>query len=86
LHQRDRRPAPRRQDLARTFWQCTSGRAAKILSGSAAFVSAPDVAAGRVVIGLKVGKCRFQITGIPEQHMVETFSPDRPDQALHKWV
>ena len=33
------------------------------------------VAAYLVVGGLEVGKCPFKITGIPEQHMVETFSP-----------
>ena len=44
------------------------------------------VAAHLVVGGLEVGKCPFKITGIPEQHMVETFSPRRADQALHEWV
>ena len=44
------------------------------------------VAACRIVVGLEVGKLPFQITGIPEQHMVEKFSPHRPDQALHEWV
>jgi hypothetical protein len=34
----------------------------------------------------ELGKRPFQITGIPEQHLVEKFSPDRPDQALHEWV
>ena len=34
-----------------------------------------------VVGSLEVGKCPFKITGIPEQHMVETFSPRRSDQA-----
>jgi len=40
------------------------------------------LAACRVVVGLEVGKLPFKITGIPEQHMVEKFSPHRPDQAL----
>jgi hypothetical protein len=44
------------------------------------------VAPRRVVVGLEVGKFPFQITGSPEQHMVEKFSPDRPDQAFHEWV
>jgi hypothetical protein len=44
------------------------------------------VAARRVVVGLEVGKFAFEITGIPEQHMVEKFSPHRADQALHEWV
>ena len=44
------------------------------------------VAAYLVVGGLEVGKCPFKITGIPEQHRVETFSPRRADQALHEWV
>ncbi len=44
------------------------------------------VAACRVVIGLEVGKFPLKITGIPEQHMVEKFSPHRADQPLHEWV
>jgi hypothetical protein len=44
------------------------------------------VAACRVVVGLEVGKFPFKITAIPEQHMVETFSPHRAEQALHEWV
>ena len=44
------------------------------------------VAAYLVVGGLEVGKCPFKITGMSEQHMVETFSPRRADQALHEWV
>ena len=44
------------------------------------------VAAYLVVGGLEVGTCPFKITGIPEQHRVETFSPRRADQALHEWV
>ena len=44
------------------------------------------VAAYLVVVGLEVGKFPFKITGIPEQHMVDTFSPRRSDQALHEWV
>jgi hypothetical protein len=44
------------------------------------------VATCRVVVGLEVGKLPFKITGIPEQHMVDQFSPHRPDQALHEWV
>jgi hypothetical protein len=39
------------------------------------------VAARRVVVGLEVGKLALKITGIPEQHMVEKFSPHRPDHA-----
>jgi hypothetical protein len=44
------------------------------------------VAACRVVVGLEVSKLLFKITSIPEQHMVEKFSPHRPDQALHEGV
>ena len=44
------------------------------------------VAACRVVVGLEVGRLSFKITNVPEQHLVETFSPHRPDQALHEWV
>ena len=45
-----------------------------------------DVAACCVVAGLQVGKFPFKITGIPEPHMVEEFSPHRADQALHERV
>ena len=44
------------------------------------------VAACRIVVGLEVGKLPFKIMGIPEQHMVEKFSPHRADQSLHEWV
>jgi integrase-like protein len=44
------------------------------------------VAACRVVVGLEVGKFPLEIAGIPEQHMVEKFSPHRADQPLHEWV
>ncbi len=44
------------------------------------------MAASLVIVRLELGKLAFQITGIPEQHSVEKFSADRPDQALHKWV
>ena len=44
------------------------------------------VAAYLVVGGLEVAKCPLKITGMPEQHRVETFSPRRADQALHEWV
>jgi hypothetical protein len=44
------------------------------------------VAACRIVVSLELGKLPFQITGIPEQHMVEKFSPHRSDQALDERV
>ena len=44
------------------------------------------VAAYLVVVDLEVAKFSFKITGIPEQHLVEIFSPRRSDQALHEWV
>jgi hypothetical protein len=44
------------------------------------------VAARRIVVNLELGKLLFQITGIPERHMVEKFSPDRPDQTLDERV
>ena len=44
------------------------------------------VAAYLVVVGLEVAKFSFKITGMPEQYMVETFSPRRADQALHEGV
>ena len=39
-----------------------------------------------IEVHLELGKLPFQITGIPEQHMVQTFVPDRPDQALDERV
>jgi hypothetical protein len=39
-----------------------------------------------LVVRLELGQLPFQITAIPEQHLVETFAPHRPDQALDKWV
>ena len=44
------------------------------------------VASCRIVVGLEVGKVPFKITGFSEQHMVQTFSPHRADQALHEGV
>ena len=44
------------------------------------------VAAYLVVVDLEVAKFSFKITGIPEQHLVEIFSPRRSDQALHEGV
>ena len=40
----------------------------------------------RVVGGLEVGELPLQITGIPEQHMIQAFSPHRPDQPFHQGV
>src|ERR1700730_19079236 len=40
----------------------------------------------RVVVNLELSKLPLQVTGIPEQDVVEKFSPDRPDQALYEWV
>ena len=40
------------------------------------------VATCRIVVNLELGKLPFQITGIPERHMVQKFSPDRPDQSF----
>ena len=42
------------------------------------------VAAYLVVGGLEVGKFPFKITGMPEQHLVETFSPRRSEALLHE--
>jgi hypothetical protein len=44
------------------------------------------MAANRIVVNLELGKLAFQITGIPEQHMIEKFSPHRPDQTLEEGV
>ena len=35
---------------------------------------------------LSIGERPLQITGIPEQHMIQEFSPHRPDQPFHKGV
>jgi len=44
------------------------------------------VAACRVVVGLELGKLSLEIMSIPEQHLVEEFSPHGPHQALHERV
>ena len=44
------------------------------------------VAPCRVVVGLEVGECPLQIPPIPEEHLVQKFSPYRADQALYKGV
>ena len=44
------------------------------------------VAACCVVVKLELGKLPLQIAGIPEQYMVEKFSPYRADQPLDKGV
>ena len=44
------------------------------------------MAACRIVVNLELGKLAFQITGIPEQHMIEKFSLHRPDQTLDEGV
>ena len=40
----------------------------------------------RGVVGLEVGELPLQITGIPAQHMIQEFSPHRPDQPFHTGV
>ena len=40
----------------------------------------------RGVVGLEVGERPLQITGIPAQHMIQEFSPHRPDQPFHTGV
>ena len=40
------------------------------------------VAACRIVVNLELSQFVVQITGIPEQHVVEEFSPHCPDQAF----
>ena len=44
------------------------------------------VAPCRVVVGLEVGEFPLQIPPIPEEHLVQKFSPYRADQALYKGV
>ena len=39
-----------------------------------------------VVVRLELGQPSFQVTGIPEQQVVEKFSPHGSDQPFHKWV
>jgi hypothetical protein len=40
----------------------------------------------RIVVNLELGKLAFQITRIPEEHMIEKFSPHRSDQPLDEGV
>jgi hypothetical protein len=44
------------------------------------------MAASLLVVRLELSKLAFQIAGIPEQHVIEEFSPHRPDQAFHERV
>jgi hypothetical protein len=44
------------------------------------------VAACRGGVGLELGKLPFQITGIPERHIVQKFSPHRPDQSFDERI
>ena len=44
------------------------------------------VAPCRVVVGLEVGELPLQIPRIPEEHLVQKFSPYRASQALYKGV
>ena len=44
------------------------------------------VAPCRVVVGLEVGELPLQIPRIPEEHLVQKFSPYRANQALYKGV
>lgn len=41
------------------------------------------VAACRIVVGLELGKLPFQVTGVPEQRVIEKFSLHRFDQATN---
>ena len=40
------------------------------------------VTACRIVVRLELGQLPFQITAIPEQHVVETFAPHRPAKRM----
>ena len=64
------------------------GRDHRMLTGEGQWSVALQrrVAACRIVVNLELGKLPFQITGIPEHHMVEKFSTHRPDQALDERV
>jgi len=44
------------------------------------------MAARCVVVVLELGQLAAQVTGIPEQQVVEKFSPHGSDQPFHKWV
>jgi hypothetical protein len=37
-----------------------------------------------MVLGLELGKFPFEIAAIPEQPLVEEFSPQRPNLGLHE--
>ena len=39
-----------------------------------------------VVVALELGQLPFEVTAIPERHVVEKFSPHRPDHAFHEGV
>ena len=66
--------------------QISSGHSVSIGEGQRRVAFERCVTACRVVVRLELGKLPFQITAIPEQHLVEEFSARRPNQALHEWV
>jgi hypothetical protein len=44
------------------------------------------VDACRIVVSLEVGELSFEVSSVPEQYMVEKFSPRCTDQSFHKWM
>ncbi len=44
------------------------------------------MAARPIVVRREVGELAFEVTRVPEQHVVEKLSPHRPDEPLHKRV
>jgi hypothetical protein len=44
------------------------------------------VAAYPIAVNLEFTKFSFQVSAVPEQHMIEEFTPHRSDQALDERV
>ena len=66
--------------------QIGSGRRVAAGEGRRRVALQGRMAAYRVVVRLEVGQLPFQVPRIPEQHVVEKFSPYRPDQARYEGV
>ena len=66
--------------------QIAGDRCASTCEGQRRVVLQRRVVACGIVVHLELGKLPCQITSIPEQDMIEKFSPHRPNQALDEWV
>src|SRR5262249_22114670 len=62
------------------------GRWPSIVEGQRRAAVQRRVAACRGVVNLELDELTLQVTAIPKQHVVEEFSPHRPNQALHEWL